>query len=185
MMLEHAFDIASDCNSLQGIAEQVSDHANATSVRQLDEHGEVGTVLAQRCVRRMPDPLPTEDAAARRDLGPLGVEGMAAVTQPFRAELPRPAMRAALHQEAVLAQPRPIGRRQAVRLGHRDRQAGRKIRSAGLVLHSVASEPSRRLLTGVTIGPPMTMATSLRLAWLVDVPRTCRTASSTSSNPCM
>jgi hypothetical protein len=33
---------------------------------------------------------------------------MAVVAKPFRPELPRRAVRAALHQEAVLLQPRPI-----------------------------------------------------------------------------
>src|ERR1700744_1960646 len=119
----------------------------------------------------MPDTLPTEDASARFDLGPLGIERVTAMTKPLRSELPGPAMGAALHHQSIVAQAFPIRRRQAVRFGDRNGQARRKIR-VRCVAHSVASEPRRRLLAGVTIGSPITMATSLRGTWLVEVPRT-------------
>src|ERR1700761_8764581 len=136
-------------------------------------------MLPQRRMRRMPDTFPTEDAAARLDLGPLGIECVAMVTEPFGTELPAAATDAALHQKPIVAQSLPIRRGQTIGLGYRNWQTRGKIGRTCTAAHSVASDPSRRLLTGVTIGPPMTMATSLRLTWLVDVPRTCRTASST------
>jgi hypothetical protein len=108
MMLEHPFDVCSDRNLLHRIAEQVAHHAHAIGMRQLDQYGEVGTMLSEDRVRGMPDPLPTEDAAARFDLDPLGIEGVTAVTQPFRSELPGLTMAAALYEQPVLPQPRPV-----------------------------------------------------------------------------
>src|SRR5690606_16456671 len=104
---------------------------------------------------------------------------------PFRTELPGSAVRAALYQQPPRAQSRPIGLGQTIGLGYWRRQAPGQVVGGGFVVHSTASEPSKRLLTGDTIGPPITSATSLRGAWLVEVPRTWRTASSTSSKPCI
>ncbi len=87
-------------------------------------------------------------------------------------------MSATLHEQPAFAQTCPVRGRQAVGLNHRNGKAWWKMR-VRFPAHSVASEPRRRLLTGVTIGPPMTMATSFRFTWFVDVPRTWRTASST------
>jgi hypothetical protein len=42
-----------------------------------------------------------------------------------------------------------------------------------------------RLDTGVTIGPEITIETSASGTWLVDSRRSWRTASITSSRPCM
>ena len=98
MMLEHAFNVRSNHNFLHRIAQQIAYHAHAIGMRQLDKHGDVRTVVSERRVRRMPDPLPTEDAAARFDLGPFGIERVTAVTKPFRSELPCLAMAAALYQ---------------------------------------------------------------------------------------
>ena len=39
----------------------------------------------------------------------------------------------------------------------------------------MAAEPKRQLLTGVTMGPEMTIETSASATWLVDWPHTCRT----------
>src|SRR5262249_34171893 len=142
-------------------------------------------MLPEYRVGGMPDTLPAEDTAARFDLRPFGIKRVAVMTEPFGTKLPGAAMGAALHQQLVLAQSRPIGRGQPIGFRHWNRQPLRKISQTCLAAHNVASEPRRRLLTGVTIGPPITMATSFRFTWLVDVPRTCRTASSTSSRPCM
>jgi hypothetical protein len=98
MMLEHAFNLCSDYNFLHRIAQQVAHHAHASGMRQLDEHGKVGTTVHEGRVGRMPDALPTEDAAPWFDLSPIGIEGVTAVTQPFRPELPSPTMAAALHE---------------------------------------------------------------------------------------
>ena len=109
-MLEHPVDIGADRNRLCGIAEQIADHAHAAGMRQLDEHGDVGTVPLQCGVRWMPRPLPTEDPAMRLDLGPFRIEGVAMMADPFRTELPGVAMAAALHQKPALAQSFPIRR---------------------------------------------------------------------------
>ncbi len=99
MMLEHAFDVCPDHDLLHWIAQQVSYHADAAGLRQFDKDGDVRTMMiAERRVRRMPDTLPTEDAAPRFDLGPFRIEGMTAVTQPLRTKLPCLTMAAALHK---------------------------------------------------------------------------------------
>src|ERR1700756_4169437 len=120
----------------------------------------------------MPDTFPTENASTRLDFSPLRIEGVTMWTDPCGAELPRAAVTTALHQKPTLAQPGPVRGRQAIGLSCRDRQACRKIGRNHYVTHSVASEPRRRLLTGETIGPPMTIATSFLCTWLVDTPRT-------------
>src|SRR5262245_52916799 len=114
----------------------------------------------ERRVGGMPDTLPAIDAAARFDLRPFRIKRVAAMTEPFGAELPGATTGAALHQQLVLAQSRPIGRRQPIGFSHRNRQPLREISRICLAAHNVASEPRRRLLTGVTIGPPITIATS-------------------------
>ena len=75
----------------------------------------------------MPDTLPAKDAAPQLDLDPLRIKGVTAVTEPFRSELPGLATSTVLHHEPVLAQTRPVRRRQIVSLGYGNRQAGRKI----------------------------------------------------------
>jgi hypothetical protein len=153
-------------------------------MRQFDEDRKVRTMLPECRVRRMPDALPAKNAAARLDLDPLGIKGMAAMTEPFGSELPGLATRAALQQESVFTQACPVRRGKTIGLGDWNRKAFGKISWTRLAAYNTASEPRMRLLTGVTIGPPITMATSLRSTWLVETPRTWRTASSTSSKPC-
>ncbi len=97
MMLEHPFDMRSDRDVLHRVTQQIADHPHAASMRNLHEHGEIRTVLLQDRVRRMPDPLPTEDPSTRIDLCPFGIEGVAAMTDPFRSKLPRCAMATSLH----------------------------------------------------------------------------------------
>jgi len=92
-MLEYALDIGADGDGLHGIAEQISHHAHVSGVRQFHQDGKVSSMPAQGVVRRAPDPLPTENAAARLDSYPFDVERMAMVAQPFRPELPGLAMR--------------------------------------------------------------------------------------------
>ena len=102
MMFEYPFDIRADDDILHGIAQQVACHAHAAGMREFYEYSEVRTVLPQDRMRRMPDTLPTEDPAARFDLGPLGIESVTAMTDPLGPKLPGLAMTASLHQEPVL-----------------------------------------------------------------------------------
>src|SRR5882672_1162027 len=112
-------------------------------------------MLPERGVGRMPDTLPTEDAALRFDLRPFGIKRVTPVAKPLRTELPVAAAAATLHQKPVSAQSRPVRRGQAIRLSHRNWQPRREIGSLHLAVHSTASEPRSKLLTGVTIGPPI------------------------------
>ncbi len=99
----------------------------------------------------------------------------------FRAPLMHAAATAALdHQLAV---PGAV----PVRLGQAFLGGGRQAGGQGSRrrAHRVASVPRIRVLTGVTIGPPMTRAVCAPGTWLQAVPRSWRTASITSSSPCM
>jgi hypothetical protein len=84
MMLENPFHLHSDRNFLHRTAQQVAHHAHAACLRQFDQDGEVGTMVLEGHMGGMPDTLPTENATARLDLGPFWIEGVAAMTQPFR-----------------------------------------------------------------------------------------------------
>ena len=111
MMFEFTLDAGADGDRLHRVAQEIADHPDISGFRQLDEDRKVGAMFAQSLVRRAPDPLPTEDAATRLDIGPLHFKGMATMAKPFRPELPGFARRATLHQKAVLLQTRPVRRR--------------------------------------------------------------------------
>jgi hypothetical protein len=109
MVFEYAVNVSSNRDRLHWIAQQVADHAYASGVWKLDKYGDVRTVVSKRLVRGMPDTLPTEDPAARLDFGPFGIERVTMMTEPLGTELPSVAVAAALHQQPVLAQTRPVG----------------------------------------------------------------------------
>ncbi len=104
----------------------------------------------------MPGPLPRVDQAVAVDRLPLHLEGIAAVAQPFRAPLPGAAASATLYQQFAPPGAFPIGHIQAIDGGQRGRQAGGQVCTGRH--HKVSSEPMIRLLTGVTMGPAMFIA---------------------------
>ena len=165
------------------IAEQVADHAHAARLGQLDQHHDVGPVVLERGMHRMPGALPAIDAAARRHLHPLEIEGETAMADPLRAPLPVAGSRGSAGPAARRARvPSQYGRSSPSRLGHRARQA----RAAGTRRRSQRRPRAEHMLeTGVTIGPEITSATRAPGTWLVDSPRSWRTASICSSSPCM
>src|SRR5688572_8110538 len=137
----------------------------------------------ERGVHGMTGALPGVDDAAPVHLRPAHVEGQAGVAHPLRAPLPRAALGAALGQQLAPARALPVRAVEAVGLGHGRGQArGQVVRGRR---HSVASAPRIRLDTGVTMGPEITMDTAASGTWPVDSPRSWRTASITSSSPCM
>ena len=148
---------------------------------QFDQHGDIRAVAVQRRMHRMMRALVAVDAPLPCHLLPGQVERMAAVADPLRPPLPGAAAAAFLNPQLALAAWLPNTARSAHRRVVGSRQAFGQIG----VAHSTASEPRMRELTGVTIGPPMMIAASLRFTWLIAVPRICRTASITSSSPCM
>src|SRR5690606_12511115 len=180
-MLEDGLYLRTDPNLLLRIAEQVADQADIVGMRQFHQDDDVGAVSLERRVHRVPDALPTKDAAASFDRLPSHVEGVTAVADPLRPPLPAAAALAALHHEDVFFQTVPIRGAESVRFGGRDRKTFGQIEGSG-VHQSVASEPKMQQLTGVTIGPAMTMDTSTFGTWLVDSPRIWRTASICSSS---
>ena len=127
MMLEHANNLGANCDRLQWVAQEIPDHTDAAGMRKLDQHGEIGAMLPECCMRRMPDPLPAENAAARGDFDPCRIEGVASMADPFGAELPGTAAGAALHQQAVFPQARPIRCRKPIWVTDRNGQPGGKI----------------------------------------------------------
>ena len=103
MVLEGPLDLSTNCNRLHRITHEIANHANAARMGQLDEDGEVRAMLFEGRVRRMPDPLPAKNTAARLDLSPFRIEGVAIVAEPLRPKLPVVAMGTALYQQPVLA----------------------------------------------------------------------------------
>jgi len=165
MMLELPNHLRANEDVLQRIAQQVADKAYVACMRQLYKHGNIGTMIFQRLMGRMPDALPTVYPSRRLDIFPCRIEFMALMAQPFRTELPGPAMDAPLYSQPAVTQSRPEWLGEAVALRRRDWQAGRQIKGiCCLLAHSTVSEPNNKSLAGVTIGPPMTNATSLRAA---------------------
>jgi hypothetical protein len=97
MMLEYAFNFCPDHDFLHWIAQQVTHHAHAIGMRKLDQHGDVRTMIPEYGMRRVPNTLPTKDAAPWFHFGPLKIERVTAVTQPLGSELPRLTMTAKLY----------------------------------------------------------------------------------------
>src|SRR5215469_6433481 len=182
--LEHGFDGSADPDELTRIAEEIAEHADATRVRQLDEHHDVGAVILEGGMHGMPRAFPAIDDAPPLDALPAHIEGQAGVADPLRPPLPRAAAPAALHHQLAAARALPVRLVETIGLWH-----GRGHPRGQVVLrgrrHATPSRPSIKLDTGVTIGPEITIDTSASGTWLVDSPRICRTASITSSSPCM
>src|SRR3546814_6416686 len=88
MVFEHRLDLGAYPDRLLRIAEQVADQADIVAVRQLDQDDDVRPVTLERGVHRVPDALPTDDAAAALDLFPAHGEGPAAGADPLRPPLP-------------------------------------------------------------------------------------------------
>ena len=100
---------------------------------------------------------------------------------PLGSPLPAVARVAALQQQPVVVEALPERGVEAVGHRHGSGEAGAEVG----VGHSVASLPKIDELTGVTIGPEATRATSAPGTCDVDWPRIWRTASMFSPRPCM
>ena len=203
MVFEDGLDFGADDHLLQRIAEEVADHADVAGVRQFDEHDDVGELLLQRRMDRVPGPLPAEDAGAAGDLHVAEVPRVTGVAEELRAPLEDVALVAALDDEFVAASRLPVlfgkpfgiwrGLRQAngqvvvAGAGGWGRSDGRTALGGGVrVTHGLASRLRMRLLTGWTIGPEVTMEMLTSFSsWQGAVPRIWRTASVISSRPCM
>src|SRR5262249_48192976 len=181
--LEHRHDGRADGDVLMWITDQVAEHADPARVRQLDEHDDVGPRVLERGMHRVPHALPAVDRAAPLRRVPAHVERETRVADPLRAPLPRATRAATLHAQLPALRTVPVRRAQAIGLGHRARQPRGQVRRPRA--HSADSLPKITLETGVTIGPAHTIDTCGSGTWLEDWPRSCRTASSWSSSPCM
>src|SRR6202167_3057474 len=73
------------------VAEQIADHANVACVGEFHHHHKIGAGGLQCGMRRMPHALPAVDAPAAGYAMPSDIERVALVTNPFGAELERPA----------------------------------------------------------------------------------------------
>ncbi len=170
MVFKDPFNCNVNFNGLRGIPQQVAYHPDVAGMWQLNKYSYVRSMRLKGSVSRMPDALPTENAASRFDFRPLRVEGVASMTKPLRTELPCLTVGASLDEQPPFTKARPVRRRQVIGLRHGNWQTCRKTTRSPI--HNIASEPRRRLLAGVTMGPPITIATSFRFTWLVEVPRT-------------
>lgn len=70
MVFKYAVDMHSNCHRLHRVAEQVAYHAHTADMGQFHKHSDIGTMLPERRMGRMPRALPTEDTAPRFDLYP-------------------------------------------------------------------------------------------------------------------
>src|SRR5262245_16562012 len=113
----------------------------------------------------MPDAFVAVDATLRLHWLVCKLERQAPMAQPLGTPLEFAAARAALQQQSLLTEPGPIRRVDPVVCRNRLRK------TFGEVAHSVSSEPKTQQLTGVTIGPEITMETSAPGTWLVDSPQ--------------
>src|SRR5579885_1735800 len=138
MRLEHRHNGRTDIDLLLRIAEQVSDHANASRLRQLDQRKDVSAAVAQGGMHRMPGARPAVDAAARLNRLPADVERAAGMAQPLRPPLPAAARIAPLHFEYAFGEAVPVGLVQAIALGLWRRKTGGEI---SLAHCSVSAEP--------------------------------------------
>src|SRR5262249_22038244 len=152
------------------IPEQVADHAHAAgccagrarATRSPDverhKHDDVRAGLSERGMNRMPDPLPTEDDAARLDALPADVEGPTTVADPLGPPLELSAGAAALTDELVAKRSLPVRRVEAVRRGQGRGQPGGKI-DVRRAHWRASAEPTSIELVGAIIGPEVTRAT--------------------------
>src|SRR5215475_16001757 len=118
MRLEHGFYRCADSNELTRVAEKIAEHADVAGAGQLDEHHDVGAVILEGGVHRMPRTLPAVDDAPPLDALPAHVEGQAGVADPFRPPLPRVAAPAALDHQLTATRPLPVRLVEAVGLRH-------------------------------------------------------------------
>src|SRR5579871_570845 len=141
-------------------------------------------------MHRVPDAYPTEDAAAPRHAMPSEVIAVASITNPFGAELESAARVAALDGQLMRLDPVPEAAIHSTALGCGAGQTGGQIIFRFFFCRHVLlthCQAARRIrsLTGATIGPETTSEIFAPGFWQVEAPRHCRTASVTSSSPCM
>lgn len=183
MRLEDGLDGGPDPDFLMRIAEEVPEHPDMAGLRQLHQRHDVRGMPLERWMHRMPGPLPAIDETPTLHPLPFEVEGQALVADPLRSPEPGAAIAAALDAQLVLPCALPVRGIEAVGLGDRSGKAGREVVRARR--QSVSAPPKMTLDTGVTIGPEMTIDTCAPGTWLVDSPRSWRTASIWSSRPCI
>lgn len=179
MLFEYRFEFGADHQWLLRIAEQIADQAHIVGMGNFNQHNDVGALRFECGMDRMPDPLMAVEAAFRWYFDVVIVEAQATVTDPFRAPLKAMTGTAALQQQTASSQ--TIPKRPIEIGGKRYRQTGVEVGFA----HSVASLPKMQLLTGVTIGPEITIETSARGTCAVEVLRIWRTASMLRPRPCI
>src|SRR5438874_12837201 len=97
MVFPHDFNIVTNFYVLLGIADQVADQADVSSIGQLYQNHDVGSFISQRFMHRMPDPFKRIDFAVARTLRPAHVTRAAFMTDPLRTELKAAARMTALH----------------------------------------------------------------------------------------
>ena len=156
-MLEDRTDRAPDVERLMGIAEQVSDDSDSVGMGQFDERHDVRTLGGEGRMHRVPDAFMAEEDTNSFRLLVAEVEGMAAVTHELGSPLPALAAVASLQYQPLLAEAVPERSIESVRRWFGLGQTGVEVRG---VRHSVDSLPKMQELTGLTMGPEQTMATS-------------------------
>lgn len=111
MVFKDTFNCAVNFNGLRRISQQVAYHPDVAGMWQLNKYSYVRSMRLKGSVRRMPDALPTENAASGFDFRPLKVEGVASMTNPLRTELPCLTVGASLDEQPFFTKAYPIWRR--------------------------------------------------------------------------
>ena len=150
VVFEDTADRSPDRHLLPRVTQQVAHQAQAAGLGQLHHHGQVGAMVLQRRVHRVPHALPAVDAPAWRNLDPGRVERQAGMAQPLGAELPGRAVAAALKTDALellieaLADPFWRVRHAAVQalaaLGEEDLEVRERVRLATPLQHKRSAQ---------------------------------------------
>ena len=153
-MFEYAFDSSANLYRPLRITQKISHQTNASGVRQFDEHDQIRTLLAQRRVDRMPHAFIAVNDAVSGSLRKTDIKAVTTMADPFRPPLPGVATLTLLNPQSFFLQAFPVGTIEAI-----GRRSG--LRQTGIQIgrHNTASLPNMQALTGVTIGPEMTIDT--------------------------
>ena len=74
VVFEHGFHFCADPDVLFRIAEQIADHPDIARMRQFHQHHDIGAMIFQRRMHRMPGALPAIDNAGLRYFFPADIE---------------------------------------------------------------------------------------------------------------
>jgi hypothetical protein len=81
------FYVITDLNFLLGVAHEIAHHTHLARVRQFNQDDEIGSLVLQRPMHRMPHSFKGVHFPSPRTLMPSEFAGAAVMADPLRAEL--------------------------------------------------------------------------------------------------